>query len=242
MVRYLDFSYGTRPLSTYSSIPQFVNATFPESARAALNLLPTAYLSPTPLYDLLKGFETDLDFSSRGNPFPIVDESALQRYASRVAGTVAEACIELVFHHSTTETSEATKRSIVSAGGRMGIALQYVNIARDITVDARISRVYLPTSWLKDKGVGPEDIIKDPSSKVAEVLRQELLDRAMTIYLEAREAIELLPIEARGPMRVAVESYMEIGRVLRHPGYTIKAGRATVPKLRRLRVAWNALS
>ena len=242
MTRYLDFSYGSRQLSRYPSMSDFVNATFPESARSALILLPTSYLSPTPLYDLLKGFETDLDFSSSNNPFPISDETALQQYASRVAGTVAEACIELAFHHTTTKIAEATRRSIVHAGGRMGIALQYVNIARDITVDARISRVYLPTTWLKDKGISPQDIIKDPTSAEAETIRQILLDRAMAIYTDARAAIELLPREARGPMRVAVESYMEIGRVLRHPGYKVKAGRATVPKMRRLRVAWNALS
>ncbi|EHK97460.1 putative Bifunctional lycopene cyclase/phytoene synthase [Glarea lozoyensis 74030] len=42
-------------------------------------------------------------------------------------------------------------------------------------------------------------------------------------------------------MRVAVECYMEIGRVLRGKGYVVKRGRATVPILRRLRVAWGAL-
>ena len=123
----------------------------------------------------------------------------------------------------------------------MGIALQYVNIARDISVDASNGRVYIPTTWLKDEGLGPEDIIKEPTSSKAETLRQRLLDRAMDIYHEAKGAIEELPHEARGPMRVAVESYVEIGRVLREPGYKLKAGRATVPKLRRLRVAWKAL-
>ena len=122
----------------------------------------------------------------------------------------------------------------------MGIALQYVNIARDISVDASNGRVYLPTSWLKEQGLKPEDILKDPHSTRAEMLRQRLLDSAMAIYHESRGAIEELPSEARGPMRVAVESYVEIGRVLREPGYELKAGRATVPKLRRIQVAWKA--
>jgi len=87
----------------------------------------------------------------------------------------------------------------------------------------------------------PPDVIKSPNSPTVEGLRQRLLDTAMIIYEEAKAAIDILPIEARGPMRVAVESYVEIGRVLRQPGYRIKAGRATVPKMRRLRVAWTAL-
>lgn len=212
------------------------------STQAALALLPTSYIPSTPLYDLLKGFETDLDFSCGAAPFPIKDESSLRLYASRVAGTVAEACIELVYHHTNDVIDEAERQSIVQAGGRMGIALQYVNIARDITVDARMSRVYLPTTWLIEEDLTPESILKDPETASSESLRQRLLDQAMDIYLHARGAIESLPLEARGPMRVAVESYMEIGRILRQREYRVKAGRATVPKLKRLGVAWTALN
>lgn len=240
LIQYLDISYGNE-LAKIESRESFIYANFPKNCQAALILLPTSYLSPTPLYDLLKGFETDLHFSSRDNPFPIRDENTLETYGARVAGTVAELCIELVYHHTNAYISKAQRQDIVHAGGRMGVALQYVNIARDIAVDASIGRVYLPSSWLKEQDIGPENVISDPGSSKVETLRQRLINNAMTIYTEAREAIEQLPIEARGPMRVAVESYVEIGRVLRTPGYRIKAGRATVPKLRRLRVAWNAL-
>ncbi|MCJ1416334.1 hypothetical protein MMC32_002669 [Xylographa parallela] len=242
MNRYLNYAYLKDNKRDSKSMEEFVKATFPPSAQAALILLPTSYLSSQPLYDLLKGFEMDLDFSSGKNSFPIVDETSLQIYASRVAGTVAEACIELVYHHTSAPVTEVERQDIVRAGGQMGIALQYVNIARDIKVDAQISRVYLPTTWLKERSLTPEDVVKAPDTPHTEVLRQKLLDQAMAIYSQARAAIELLPLEARGPMRVAVESYMEIGRILRKPGYRVKAGRATVPKMRRLEVAWTALS
>lgn len=235
--RYLDFCYS---LPKGDRRNDFIATRFPPDCQAALRLLPTSYLSPAPLYDLLKGFETDLDFSS-SNPYPIEDEASLETYASRVAGTVAELFLELVYHHTTLTVPEAKLQAIVHAGGRMGIALQYVNISRDISVDAKNGRVYLPTSWLKEVGLNPSGILSNPGSAGAENLRQRLLDLAMLIYEEAREAIEQLPIGARGPMRVVIESYMEIGRVMRTPGYKVKAGRATVPKLRRLRVAWKAL-
>ena len=237
---YLDISYATSSAHPMQR-QRFISSTFPPNVQAALTLLPTLYLSPQPLYDLLKGFGTDLNFSSPSNPYPIEDEAALRLYGAQVAGTVAESCLELVFHHTQTSVSEQQRRRIVQAGGRMGIALQYVNIARDISVDASNGRVYLPTSWLNEQGLKPEDILKDPNSTRAEILRQRLLDSAMAIYHESRGAIEELPSEARGPMRVAVESYVEIGRVLREPGYKLKAGRATVPKLRRIQVAWKAL-
>ena len=239
--RYLDITYKNATPEKPGSLDEYINSTFPESAKATLRLLPTSCLSPTPLYDLLKGFEMDLLFSSKETPFPIKDVSTLQIYASQVAGTVAKSCLELVYYHTTTFIPEAQQKSIVAAGARMGIALQYMNIARDIAVDAGNSRVYLPSTWLYENYMTPSDVIKDSSSPTVEVLRQRLLDRSMVIYEEAKNAIEELPLEARGPMRVAVESYVEIGRVLRQPGYKVKAGRATVSKLRRLRVAWNAL-
>ncbi|KAK4696819.1 15-cis-phytoene synthase / lycopene beta-cyclase, partial [Lecanoromycetidae sp. Uapishka_2] len=239
--RYLDICYSTGASEKHLPRDEFVVSSFPASAQAALTLLPTHDLSPQPLYDLLKGFETDLHFSS-ANPYPIEDLPTLQLYGARVAGTVAQSCLELVFHHTKTQMPREQQRYIAQAGSRMGIALQYVNIARDISVDASNGRVYLPTTWLRDEGLTPKDIIKVPNSTQSERLRQRLLDSAMEIYDEAKGAIESLPQEARGPMRVAVESYVEIGRVLRKPGYKVKAGRATVPKLRRLTVAWKALN
>lgn len=239
--KYLDIAYGKVAPEKTGSLAEYINSTFPESAKATLRLLPTSYLSPSPLYDLLKGFEIDLRFSPKTKVFPIMDDPILETYAAQVAGTVAESCLELVYHHTKTITSEAQRNRIVAAGGRMGIALQYVNIARDIAVDAANGRVYIPSTWLYDEYLTANDVIKDPNSSIVELMRQRLLDKAMMIYQEARVAIDELPLEARGPMRVAVESYVEIGRVLRQPGYKVKAGRATVSKLRRLRVAWNAL-
>jgi 15-cis-phytoene synthase/lycopene beta-cyclase len=75
-----------------------------------------------------------------------------------------------------------------------------------------------------------------------EKLRARLLDRAFGEYREAQLALSQLPYNARAPMRVAVESYMEIGRVLSERRYKVKEGKATVPKTRRLKVAWKALS
>lgn len=239
LTEYLDICYAKIAEKSISR-DSFVRSAFPPQAQSALLLLPTAYLSPTPLYDLVRGFETDLNFSIPGQ-YPIADEPTLQIYGSRVAGTVAELCLELVFYHSNGQNTEQQRREIVQAGGRMGIALQYVNIARDIAVDAKNDRVYIPNRWLESKGLRPEDVLKDPSSSMVEALRQRLLDKAMDIYEEAKGAIELLPSQSRGPMRVAVESYVEIGRLLRESGYKLKAGRATVPKRRRLRVAWTAL-
>jgi 15-cis-phytoene synthase/lycopene beta-cyclase len=124
----------------------------------------------------------------------------------------------------------------------MGVALQYVNIARDIAVDAKIGRVYLPTTWLSEAGLTQEQVLKEPSGPRIESIRNRLLINAFKLYNGSKHSIEQLPSEAAGPIRVAVESYMEIGRTLRQEGYVVKAGRATVPKWRRLLVAWQTLN
>lgn len=243
---YLDLAYSPlAPRAKQSQIARLLDASFPPDTHSALRYLPTTYLTSPPLYDLLRGFETDLHFhvrSSDSGSWPIADQPELQRYAARVAGTVAELCLELILHHTTTDVPPLLRRDLVRAGGRMGISLQHVNIARDIAVDARLGRVYLPTAWLKEEGLTPDDVLSQPDAPRVTALRDRVLDKADAIYRDTRAAIEALPIEARAPMRVAVESYMEIGRVLREGVYKVKAGRATVPKLRRLKVGWRALS
>lgn len=245
MKEYLDLSYGVK--DKRGSVQDYVRDNFPARAHSALLLLPTAHLSREPLDELLKGFEMDLKFSevaiSRDySKHPIQNQADLDLYGARVAGTVAQLCLEIVFAQIPGQTDNATKGRLIRAGGYMGIALQYVNIARDIATDALLHRVYIPLTWLAEEGLTPEEVIKSPEGARIEKLRARLLDRAFVLYQQSRDAIAQLPVRVRGPMSVAVESYMEIGRVLREGKYRVKAGRATVPKWRRIWVAWKALS
>lgn len=252
--------------------------------------------------------------------WPITDEPALRAYGAQVAGTVGELCLSLISHHARAPITPPSRRAeIAAAAGRMGVALQYVNIARDVGVDTAMGRVYLPRTWLAEArggGLSPEDVValfsggsssslsgeregsssspttttttgaaarqreqrdgrggkvtgnenddeeeeeeeKEDINKarrqaIAKIRKDKLLRRAFGIYEEARPVMDLLPEEARRPMVVAVESYMEIGRVLLEqeddedplvggvvPGQ--RPTRATVPRMRRLKVALRAL-
>lgn len=248
---YLDLAYAVEQEKggeqSYSALHSFVTANFPLDMQHALLQLPVSYLSANPLYDLLTGFEMDLEFCEEyrqhhKQQWPITDQRRLEQYGVYVAGTVAELCLDLAFHHYPGAVPAAKQADIKRAGGRMGVALQLVNIARDIQVDAVMGRVYIPTEWLKEHDLTPEDVISKATRREVGEIRVRLLDLAFSIYEEARSALDELPIEVRGPMRVAVESYMQIGRVLRQEGYQVKAGKATVPKIRRLIIAWRALN
>lgn len=168
------------------------------------------YHGTRPKYDLLEGFKTDLEFhegefSKDLQIFPISTGHDLETYSARVAGTVAELCLELVFHHSETATTTSQRDNLVRSGGQIGIALQYVNIARDIATDVAIGRVYLPTAWLKGEGLTPLDVLEKPNGPAVEKMRGKLLEKAFGVYREAHSAMAQLPVHAKAPMRVAVE-------------------------------------
>lgn len=252
------------------AIKSLVETTFPIETHFALLQLPISRLPSEPFHDLLKGFETDLKFSTPTPTFPIHTEHDLDTYGARVAGTVAVLCLSQVWTHFPASHSTGATAAIEAAAANMGIALQYVNIARDLARDAQAKRLYIPLSWLKDMGSSPESVLASLAATGGTVndtellnLRSRLLDRAFALYEDARPAIERLPSEVRPGMRVAVESYMEIGRTLRagtrnalelgslrtadpfergvKGSLGSGAGRATVPLGRRLLVAYSAL-
>ena len=171
----------------------------------SVDYLPLRRLSKQPLYDMLKGFEMDLSFNARQGQFPIHSEKELDLYASRVASTVATLVLDLVCDHHRSLNS-AQLNVVKQAGVSMGKGLQCVNIARDIGRDAAIQRVYIPTSWLGAVDLSPAQVIQNPESQKVHRMQQKMLDLADNYYKESRAAIEVLPIETRGPIRTTVES------------------------------------
>ncbi|KAK2048628.1 Phytoene synthase [Colletotrichum somersetense] len=240
--RHLSLLYKDPDAASAPLASKYAAENFPPSALSALDMLPTSLLPREPLAELLRGFEMDLSFSK--STFPITDPEDLELYAARVASTVGQACLELVFRHCQHGLPDYMQAYLRNTARQMGLALQFVNVSRDIAVDAKIGRVYLPTTWLKEEGLTPEDVLKDPNSEGVGKVRRRILAKAFEHYGEARDSMKWIPSEARGPMVVAVESYMEIGRVLMRNGGAAAAdgsGRATVPKSRRVWVAWSTL-
>ena len=249
---FLDLTFEKRPLSevTAKKIAASLQS-FPASRKILLQL-PSTHMTAQPLYDLLEGFRTDLQFSTSGREFPIKTMSDLSLYAYQVASTVAILCVDLVyFHHPQSGSPETleTKRKCTLSAIAMGRALQYINIARDVVVDAQNGRCYLPTELLKANGTTSEATVKLCGQIPAVTkVRRMILEEAMQLYRDNVDAIEDLPVEARGGIRVAVEAYVEIGRVMMRNGFEAVdthdgAGRkATVPKWRRILLAWMGMA
>ncbi|KAF7715187.1 terpene cyclase [Penicillium ucsense] len=209
----------------------------------SIALLPASRLSLGPLLELLSGFDMDLGFSFEKREFPIETEDDLEVYAQRVAGTVAAGLLELVFSHTDVQYSAEKQEQIIDAGQRMGQALQYVNIARDIKRDAAIKRVYIPTAWLKTKNLTPVDVITNPDNPALASFEDQMLLKADQAYRMSVKAIDQLPKDVRGPIKTTIESYMMIGQMVRKARResTKIEGKLKVPLWRRLKLAWTAM-
>jgi phytoene synthase len=97
-------------------------------------------ISEQALHDFVDGGLMDLD-RQRYDTF---DE--LRRYCAHVAGAVGVACVG-VYGADQPQRAET-----------LGIALQLINIMRDVREDWELGRVYLPQDELAAHGVGEDDI------------------------------------------------------------------------------------
>ncbi|KDE03949.1 hypothetical protein MVLG_05583 [Microbotryum lychnidis-dioicae p1A1 Lamole] len=204
--------------------------------RATFRLLLDLPITRGPLNELLHGFKTDSTFSKDNSAPLIADEDALLRYASDVASSVADLCMQLIWEEFGQSGTSSDRQRILVAARKMGQALQLVNIARDVPADAKIGRVYLPRlplASLERKG-GMED---------ATDARLRLLALAKDMAEETRKTIDLIPFEARGGIRAACAVYMRIGQAVEE---SLKRGavhdRARVSVYDRVNTAWKSLN
>jgi len=226
---------------------------FPSLGRAPL------FIPRTIFSELVEGFESDLHYlklarvraecaaSERGDVdaalghLPIQTQEDLILYCRQVAGTVGQMLVYATWDASGVLPRETKEEAITSMGSEkwlldrasdMGVALQLVNIARDIMEDSRNGRVYLPVEWfattkenafLKFLLCQPSSINTSVASPPIDSFYVPLLCqyalRLLTIsdryYSRAKEALEYLPSEFRMGARLAVHVYMEIGKEIR---------------------------
>jgi phytoene synthase len=128
-------------------------------------------ISAQALHDLVDGGLMDLDRQR----YETFDE--VRDYCAHVAGAVGVACIG-VYGADEPERAET-----------LGIALQLINIMRDVPEDWRLGRVYLPQDELAAFGVSEQDIAEARRTPAWQALMAYQAERARS-YLE--EGLTLL--------------------------------------------------
>ncbi len=181
-------------------------------------------LSRPPFDDLVDGVEMDLHHKR----YQTFDE--LAGYCRRVASAVGLICIE-IFGSRGTESS--------AYADNLGLALQITNIIRDVAVDLKNGRIYLPQEDLARFGVTEADL---QAGKVTVPIRKLLsheCQRARQFYAAAANAMphadahRLLAAEIMGGI------YFEILQRIESRGFDVFTEVIRVPKAMR---AWIALT
>ena len=179
-------------------------------------------LPRTPFEELIDGVAMDLAHAR----YPTFE--ALAEYCRRVASTVGLICIEIFGYRD-----PATRAYAVN----LGMALQLTNIIRDVAVDLRQGRLYLPVEDLVRFGVTEEALRHGRvTPPVRELLRYEC-GRARDYYrcaaaaLPAADAGSLVAAEIMGGI------YFGILRRIERAGYDVFRRRIRMPRPHRALIA-----
>jgi phytoene synthase len=182
--------------------------------------------------DLLEGMRMDVDGTSYD------DMGTLLRYCWCVAGIVGL----LMCHVMGLRDERATRNAV-----HLGIAMQITNICRDVMEDWERGRLYIPETLLARAGVpglgsrlgGP---FPDEAAVPVAAATDRLLDIADRYYASGDAGIPALSWRCALSVRTARRVYSEIGARVRAQDCDPRAGRAIVPRSRKLGLAAGALT
>lgn len=181
------------------------------------------------LEDLVDGMAMDLE------PPYCRTEADLERYCYHAASAVGLACLPVM---------GATGVHAERFGERLGQALQWTNILRDLQGDAEQGRIYVPRDWLAELGIGEEMLLgKGLASAFAtggpmDVLVARVVEHAEDCFREARIALSPKLRKAVLPARIMAAVYHELLLKLQACGGRLTTlPRQRVPKWRKLQLA-----
>lgn len=138
-----------------------------DNCEASLSLLqglsmPDQKLVVAVLQTIISGQELDLrrfEGASSANIIALRAAEELDDYTYRVAGCVGEFWTGMCRTHLF-PTADLDDAFLLSNGVRFGKGLQLVNILRDLPVDLRNGRCYLPLDQLQTRGLKAQDLLE----------------------------------------------------------------------------------
>jgi 15-cis-phytoene synthase len=153
--------------------------------------------------ELIEGMAMDV----RGTRYGTLKELLL--YCYRVAGTVG-----LMMSH----VMGLREESALKHAADLGIAMQLTNVARDITEDAAMGRIYLPLSWLQEVKIPPDGIAAPEHREKLAMLTLRLLREADRYYRSGDAGLWHLSFRSACAVSAARYVYSEIGSLLLRKG------------------------
>ena len=211
-----------------------------ETSLAALQKFPEAdqKLIRAVLETIISGQELDLQRFAGASVKGIIalrSESELDDYTYRVAGCVGGFWTKMCRAHLFPGAAiDETK--LIADGIRFGKGLQLVNILRDLAVDLRKGRCYLPAEKLAEISVSPADLLESSNESRLRPLYDHWLDAAEShlkagwVYTNSLPAGQIrVRLACAWPILIGVStiSRLRSGRIL-DPARRIKVPRNEV--------------
>jgi len=177
------------------------------------------------LVEILDGMQMDIMHQAIRKP------ADLSLYAYRVAGAVGLLSIEIFGYRQRHSRDFATS---------LGEALQLTNILRDLAVDARMGRIYIPQSDRIRYKIGNQQF-KD--GVMSEGMRQLLAEYGKKAEAAFQEALAFLPAGDRESLRPSLlmgSIYYAYLRQLQRVGYNVWQHPVRILPVRKIWIAWRA--
>jgi farnesyl-diphosphate farnesyltransferase len=165
-------------------------------------------------------------------------DQELEDYTYRVAGCVGEfwtnMCRVHIFPQAPLDDVWLLENAV-----RFGKGLQLVNILRDVAVDVRQGRCYLPGEGLSVLGLGPADLLKPENELCLRPLYNSYLDKAEKHLQAGWDYTNALPwrnirvrLACAWPILIGLETVkgLRVGKVL-DPARRVKVSRKDVRRL-----------
>lgn len=201
---------------------------------------------------ITSGQELDLQRFGGGSAGRIValqTGEELDDYTYRVAGCVGEFWTRMCVAHLSPRP-RLPLDELIKKGVRFGKGLQLVNILRDLPVDLRLGRCYLPEERLKAMDLRPEDLLDPANEERVRPVYDELISKAEEHLKIAWEYVLGLPrswvrvrLACALPVLIGVKTLNKLreGSVL-NPDTRIKVSRAEVKRIMRATVLYYPMN
>jgi 15-cis-phytoene synthase len=158
------------------------------------------------------------------------DFDDLAAYCRRVAGAVGVACVAI---YGTDEPERAET---------LGIALQLINIIRDVPEDWHLGRVYLPQDELAAFGVSEEDIDAGRATEEWQALMAHQAARARDHLADGRTLLRLLDRRSAACVAAFANLYEATLDRIEAAGFDVFDGPPQLSRLTKLRIVGAGLA
>ena len=152
----------------------------------------------------------------------------LYRYCYHVASVVGLICIE-IFGYS---DPKAKEHAIA-----LGLAMQLVNIMRDVKEDAEQGRIYLPLDELRRFGYAESDLFGGVTNEPFVELMKHQAQRARHYFDEGGRLLPLVPLRTRVCPAILRGLYSEVLRRIEARGFDVYQGRVSLAAREKLWLA-----